>query len=204
MTFLTDGRADAAATFVFAHGAGGSMDSPFMTRIARGLAANAIRVVRFEFPYMRARREGKRTGAPDRQPVLLDTWREAVRQNAAERLFVGGKSLGGRMASMIADEVQARGLICLGYPFHPPGNRARLRVEHLRTLVTPTLIIQGSRDPFGTPEDVASYDLSASIRVEWLAGGDHSFKPRRGSEVSENGILDRAIELITAFIGGEH
>src|SRR3954470_16962322 len=121
-TFLTDGPKDAEATFVFAHGAGGAMDTPFMARVARGLGERGIRVVRFEFPYMAARREGKKSGAPDRKTVLLDAARRPINDHRADDIAVsiGGKSLGGRMASMVADEMNVRGLICFGYPFHPP------------------------------------------------------------------------------------
>ena len=200
---LVDGAADARSTFVFAHGAGGAMDTPFMNRVAHGLAARGVRVVRFEFPYMKARRSGKKSGAPDRQPVLLDSWREAVRAAGAKRLFVGGKSLGGRMASMIADEVEAAGLICFGYPFHPPGDPTRLRVAHLQTLQTPGLILQGERDPFGSVVEVATYGLPRSIRIEWIRDGDHSLKPRRSSGVTETETLDRAIDLAARFIDGK-
>ncbi|MGZ8868028.1 MAG: alpha/beta family hydrolase [Thermoanaerobaculia bacterium] len=199
--FLIDGPED-APVFIFAHGAGGAMDTPFMNRVARGLGERAVRVIRFEFPYMRARREGKRSGAPDRQPVLLDSWRDAVRRAGAARPFIGGKSLGGRMASMVADESNAGGLICFGYPFHPPGKHDRLRVEHLRAIATPTLIIQGERDPFGTAEDVAGYELASGIRIEWMTDGDHSFKPRRASGVTEAANITRAIDLAAGFIRG--
>jgi hypothetical protein len=200
---LIDGPAGARSTFVFAHGAGGAMDTPFMNRVARGLAERGIRVVRFEFPYMRARRNGKKGGAPDRQPVLLDAWREAVRAADAKRLFVGGKSLGGRMASMIAGEVEAAGLVCFGYPFHPPGNPGKLRVAHLQTLQTPALILQGERDPFGTIDEVATYELSKRIRVEWIRDGDHSLKPRKSAGVTEEETLGRAIDLAARFIDGK-
>lgn len=197
---LVDGPADARVTYVFAHGAGGAMDTPFMSIVARGLAERDIRVVRFEFPYMRARRVGKKGGAPDREPVLLQSWRDAVALAGARRLFVGGKSLGGRMASLIADEVKAAGLICLGYPFHPPGNPTRLRVDHLRTLQTPALIIQGTRDPFGSRDEVESYRLPKTIRVEWIEDGDHSLKPRKSSGSSEAASLARAIDLAASFM----
>jgi predicted alpha/beta-hydrolase family hydrolase len=197
--FLTDGPED-APSFLFAHGAGGAMDTPFMNRVASGLAERGVRVIRFEFPYMRARREGKRSGAPDRQPVLLEAWRDAIRQSGVARPFIGGKSLGGRMASMIADEIGAPGLICFGYPFHPPGNPQRLRVEHLQSIATPTLILQGERDPFGTPEEVAGYGLAKAISVEWLPDGDHSLRPRRASGRTELGNIAQAVERAASFI----
>ena len=201
MDMIFDGPAKADRTFVFAHGAGGAMDTPFMNVIAQGLAGHQIRVARFEFPYMAARREGRRKGAPDREPVLLDSWREAIAQlGGGSKVAIGGKSLGGRMASLIADEQGVRALVCFGYPFHPPGRPDRLRTKHLSGLVTPALILQGSRDPFGTADDVAKYDLAKSIRVEWLNDGDHSFKPRASSGVTVDQNLARAVELAAAFI----
>src|SRR4051812_23330510 len=170
--FLTDGPDDAKQTYVFAHGAGGAMDTPFMNTVARGLGECGVRVVRFEFPYMAARRNGGKRGAPDRQPVLLQSWRDVVAELGGERLAIGGKSLGGRMATMVADELRVGGVVSFGYPFHPPGQPERLRTEHLETLKTPALFVQGTRDPFGTREEVAAYRLSPTIRLEWLEDGD--------------------------------
>ena len=195
--YLTDGPDDAQHTLVLAHGAGGAMDSTFLNIIARGLAARGMRVVRFEFPYMARRREGGKRGAPDREPVLLDAWRNVVRELGTD-VAIGGKSMGGRMASMVADELGVRGLVCLGYPFHPPGKSQQLRTKHLAALRTPTLIVQGERDPFGTRDEVPGYELSAAIRVEWMTDGDHSFKPRAASGVTERDNLSRAVELIHA------
>jgi predicted alpha/beta-hydrolase family hydrolase len=93
--------------------------------------------------------------------------------------------MGGRMASLVADEVGVRGLVCLGYPFHPPGQPEKTRTAHLADLRTPTLIVQGTRDTLGSQEDVAGYALSPQIRLVWLADGDHSFKPRKSSAVRE-------------------
>jgi predicted alpha/beta-hydrolase family hydrolase len=132
---------------------------------------------------------------PDRQPILLDCWRDVVRElGGGERLVIGGKSLGGRMASIVADELAVAGLLCLGYPFHPPGQPAKLRTARLEALKTPALIVQGTRDPFGTREDVSTYVLSPAIQVEWIAGGDHSFKPR------ERENLETAIAASVRFI----
>ena len=121
MNFLIDGPHEAERTLVFAHGAGGAMDTPFLNVVARGVGERGIRVVRFEFPYMAARRTGGKRGAPDRQPVLLQTWRDVVAELGGPNLVIGGKSMGGRMATMVADDLRVRGVVVLGYPFHPPG-----------------------------------------------------------------------------------
>ncbi len=177
------------------------MDTPFMATIARGVAAEGIRVIRFEFAYMAARRHGKKGGAPDREPVLLARWREVVaQQGGGENLVIGGKSMGGRMASMVADELQVAGLVCLGYPFHPPGQPGKLRTAHLASLRTTTLIVQGERDPFGTSAEVPGYELSKSIRVEWIPDGDHSFRPRARAGLTEKETLQRATEFVVSFV----
>jgi predicted alpha/beta-hydrolase family hydrolase len=136
--FLFNGLKTAAITLVLAHGAGGPMDSPFMETIAEGVASAGIRVARFEFPYMRRRRETGKGGAPDPGPALMQSWRDTIEKlGGGKRLVIGGKSLGGRIASMIADETGVRGLVCLGYPFHPPGKPEQTRTRHLEQLLLP-------------------------------------------------------------------
>jgi predicted alpha/beta-hydrolase family hydrolase len=186
---LVDGAADAPLTLILAHGAGGPMDSAFMTKFARAIAAEGFRVVRFEFPYMAARRRGEKRGIPDREPVLRASWLEVIaRLGDPARLVIGGKSMGGRIASMVADEAKVASLVCLGYPFHPPGKPEKLRTAHLGELKTPTLIVQGTRDPFGTREEIAEYTLSPAIRIHYIEGGEHSWKPlaRSGRTEAEN------------------
>ena len=198
---LTDGPEAAPTTLVLAHGAGGPMDSPFMTRVATGIAAGGARVVRFEFPYMDARRRGARSGPPDPEPVLRRRWLDVIaRRGGGGRLVIGGKSLGGRIASLIADEAGARGLVCLGYPFHPPGQPERPRTAHLQALRTPALLVQGTRDRFGSHDEVRSYRLSSRVRLAWIEDGDHSFKPRASSGRSEEETLGEAVALVTAFL----
>src|SRR5580704_124334 len=199
--FLFNGPRTAPITLVFAHGAGGPMDSPFMATIAGGIAKAGIRVARFEFPYMRRRREMGKGGAPDTGPVLMQSWRETIEDlGGGERLVIGGKSMGGRIASMVADEAGVRGLVCLGYPFHPPGKPEQTRTQHLERLRTPALILQGTRDAFGKPEEVGKYKLSRAIRIEWLEDGDHSFKPRARSGRTEADNLNSAIACMVDFI----
>jgi hypothetical protein len=198
---ILEGPGDARVTVALAHGAGAPMDSPFMNRVAAGLAARGLRVARFEFPYMARRRSEGRRGAPDREPVLRARWAEVVeRLGGGSRVVVGGKSMGGRIASMVADEVGARGLVCLGYPFHPPGDPGRLRTAHLAELRTPALFVQGTRDAFGTREDVSGYRLSSAIHIHWIEDGDHSFKPPARSGRTEKQNVEEAIAAAAAFV----
>lgn len=198
-----DGPADAPFTLALAHGAGAPMDDPFLEAFAAGLAGREVRVARFEFPYMTRRRASGRRTPPDREPVLLAAWREVVAAlGGGARLALGGKSMGGRMASLVADEVGARALVCLGYPFHPPGRPAQLRTAHLAALRTRTLIVQGERDPFGGREEVAGYRLAPSIRVHWIADGDHALAPRRASGRTGAQNLAEAVDVVAAFLAG--
>jgi hypothetical protein len=180
---LVDGPDDSPITIMLAHGAGATMDSNSMNATAAALAAVGFRVVRFEFDYMAARRAGQRK-TPPRAEKLIPEYVAAIDAfDIRGRLIIGGKSMSGRVASMVADELYAAGriagLLCLGYPFHPPGKPEQLRTGHLAALQTPTLICQGARDEFGTPAEVAGYDLATAIELLWLEDGDHDLKPRK-------------------------
>lgn len=209
--FVFDGPANAASVVALAHGAGAAMDTPFMSGVAERLATAGIRVARFEFPYMAQRRSGGRHRPPDRPAVLLGTWHDVVvaltgAAGKRPRLFVAGKSMGGRYASLHAAAGTHRsaisGVICLGYPFHPPGKPEQLRIDHLSGLAVPMLIVQGERDPFGGITEVSGYRLPRGVRVEWSADGDHSLKPRKSSGHTEAGNLDLACRQIAAFVSG--
>ncbi len=181
--FLLDGPEDAPSRVLLAHGAGAAMDSAAMTAAAGALAATGLRVARFEFGYMAARRTGGRAGPP-RAEAVMPEYRAAVDAlGPGAPLVIGGKSMGGRVASMVADRLHAEGrvagLLCLGYPFHPPGKPAQLRTAHLAGLATPALIVQGTRDPFGTREEVEGYALSPAIEILWVEDGDHDLRPRK-------------------------
>ncbi len=205
--FLFDGPPGAALTVALAHGAGSPMDSEFMAVFAAGLAERGLRVARFEFPYMADRRRTGGRRPPDRAPVLVQCWRAVIERLGRENLVIGGKSLGGRMATMVAQELEdegapVRGLVCLGYPFHAPGRRQIPRIDHLMALKTPALFLQGTRDPFGGPDTVSGYGLAPAIRVHWLADGDHGFRPRQRSGRTERQNLEEAIAAIVDFVGG--
>ena len=198
--WIVNGPEDAQLRVAFAHGAGLPMDSPFMNVISDALAAHELRVIRFEFPYMAQRRLTDRKKPPNTLSILRQTWLEVIEHLGSDKLIISGKSMGGRIASIVADEAEVAGLVCLGYPFHPPGRPQNLRVEHLKQLVTPTLILQGERDPFGRPEEVASYDLAESIEVEWIPDGDHGFKPRKSSGLTEEQNLALASSRFVKFV----
>lgn len=182
--FLIDGPEQAKVTILLAHGAGAPMDSASMTANAQTLARSELRVARFEFGYMASRRSLGAAKPPPRADRLIPEYVHAVDALGAKGpLIIGGKSMGGRVASMVADDLFASGriagLLCLGYPFHPPGKPDQLRTEHLAALRTPALIAQGTRDPFGARDEVAKYMLSKAIVILWLEDGDHDLKPRK-------------------------
>ena len=188
---------------ILAHGAGAPMDSPFLQTMAESLAARGLAVLRFEFAYMALRRSGGGKRPPNPQAQLLEQWRQVyqlVRQTVAGPVAIAGKSMGGRMASMLADEVGADGLICLGYPFYAAGKPEKPRVAHLADLKTPTLIIQGERDALGNREAVAGYQLSRAIELLWLAAADHDLKPLKASGFTQQQHLHQAADAIAAFM----
>ncbi len=197
---LLDGPASAGTVLILGHGAGAPMDSPFMNFFANALAGPELRVARFEFPYMAKRRLTGKRCLPDRPQILESTWREAIETCAGKTLVIGGKSLGGRIASVVADTSRVAGLICLGYPFHPIGKPEKLRTAHLKSLQTPTLILQGNRDPFGNLDEVSNYQLSRRIQIRWLEDGDHSFKPRKSSGRTEAENWQEAANMLKTFL----
>jgi len=196
---IIDGRDAADVTIVLAHGAGAGMEHDGVASLAHAFAERGARVVRFEFPYMHARREGRRPG-PDRMPKLQAHFREVIASQAGP-VVLAGRSMGGRVATMIADDVGARAVIAFGYPFHPPKKPENLRTEHLEHLRTKTLIVQGERDPFGTPDEVAGYKLSAQIELFWLADADHTLKPRKKSGFTLEQHVEAAVDHAMQFLG---
>jgi len=183
------------------------MDSASMEATAKALAAAGFRVVRFEFGYMAARRTSGTRKPPPRAETLNPEYMTAVAElGATGPLIIGGKSMGGRVASMIADDLHSAGkiagLLCLGYPFHPPGKPDQLRTKHLAGLMTPTLICQGTRDEFGTREEVPGYALSDKIELLWLDDGDHDLKPRKSiSGFTATDHLSTVAKAVTAWSG---
>ena len=188
--------------FVLAHGAGAGRDHPWMRRAADGLTRRGVHVVTFNFPYMEAGRS-----APDRGPVLEEAfqaaWRDGARQ-ATGPMFAGGKSRGGRIASQAAArdlfDPPAAGLVFFGYPLHPPGAPAQRRDKHLPQIRVPMLFLHGTRDPFGSPEELTALAATLPLsRLELIDGGDHSLVATKRADPKGQSI-ERALDLAAAFM----
>lgn len=207
--YLETGPTTAIDRLLLTHGAGAPMDSPFMNDIAGRLADRGIATTRFEFEYMAMRRTFPKRMPPPKAQSLVQSYATAVRyvrgrMTPEGRLFIGGKSMGGRVASLAADALLADGLIsglvCLGYPFHPPKRPEKLRTAHMIDLKCPALIVQGCRDPFGTQAEVEVMELSNMIRFHWAGDGDHDFAPRSASGFTRQGNLEAAALAVAAFM----
>ena len=196
--------ADALAAVVLAHGAGAGQSSPFMRNAARGFASRGVTAATFDFPYMRARKR-----LPDSAPVLETAWREAIAEARAAfgnlPLFIGGKSMGGRIASQVAasgDSGTIAGLIFFGYPLHPPGRPLQRRDAHLPAIPQPMLFVQGSRDAFGTTEEIRELlpRLPRAV-IHEVVGGDHSLTVRRPSGgMSPAVVFEQLLDACVAWI----
>lgn len=194
---------------LLAHGAGVDMHTTTLTTVADALAAAGIPSLRFNFPYMAAGRRG-----PDRPPVLATAVRDATAELArrtklpSDRLVLGGRSMGGRICSLVVadpdDPLPALGLVLLGYPLHPPGRAEQLRVEHFPRIRVPCLFVSGTRDAFGTPDELQRHtrEIKGSVRWHWIDTGDHGFKPLKASGLTTEEVLtdvaDDVVEFVTA------
>lgn len=213
----TRGDADAARRVVYrpplqkadrllilAHGAGAGQHSAFMVRIANALAERGLVVITFDFPYMAAGRK-----LPDPAPVLERAWRETIEairaapELGALPLFIGGKSMGGRMASHVAAQGTAglAGLVFLGYPLHPPGRPQQRRDAHLPAIREPMLFVQGERDAFGTAEEIRALlpGLSAASSLHVVPSGDHSFKVPAKGGLSQPAVEREVVEAVARW-----
>jgi uncharacterized protein len=191
-----------APVLVLGHGAGAGQDHPWMRRVAQGLASRGVFVVTFNFPYMDAKKS-----VPDKAPVLEEAfakvWRD-VAISAQGPMFAGGKSMGGRIASQVASkggfDPPSYGFVFFGYPLHPPGKPAQRRDQHLPSIAAPMLFLQGTRDPFGAPEEMTPLvDTLNGASLEILDGGDHSLVASKAQE-AKSSRLERAIDLAATWI----
>lgn len=195
------------AVVILGHGAGAPADSPFMEMLSASLQQRGLANVRFEFPYMQKRRADGKKRPPDRQPVLLEHFAGVlgrVRQELGSdcRVLVGGKSMGGRMASILAaGQTGIDGLVCYGYPFHAPGKPDLWRTGHFPHIDCPAMIFQGTRDPFGKPHELADHgEELAGAEVYWLEGGDHDFRPLVRQPWTQQDLVDEAARKTREFV----
>lgn len=199
--------ADAKALVIFAHGAGADMEHEYIEELTRLLNLHKLNVLRFNFPYMDKRKfDGKRR-PPDRMPILVECYQSVLASvNTLLPIFIGGKSMGGRVAAIIAsDKVlmadnQVKGVICLGYPFHPAKKLDKLRLTPLQETQLPTLILQGERDALGSKIEIESYEISPKCQVHYFNDGDHDLKPRVKSGFTLEQHRNSAVLKIKEFI----
>ncbi len=203
-SFLLNGSWDSSQPlFIFAHGAGLGMDSPWIEMVTQAIIYQDINLLRFEFPYMAERRKTGKKKFPDKTPLLLESWKSVyqyAQKKTSAPIFIGGKSMGGRMASLIADQLKPRGLICLGFPFHAPYKDPQDRISHLKKIKTPTLICQGTRDPMGNYKEVHTYDLSSQIKIHWLEDANHDFQTTARSMFNFQQHIEETSNIIKGFI----
>ncbi|WP_412535985.1 alpha/beta family hydrolase [Marinobacter sp. MIT932201] len=192
---------------ILAHGAGAPADSTFMEDLSAALEREGIGTIRFEFPYMQKRRKDGKKRPPDREPVLLEYFSGVIDRVRAELgstslILVGGKSMGGRMASILAsrrDDID--GVICFGYPFHPPGKLDRWRTAHFRDLNCPILVLQGTRDPFGKPDELEDHQQELeAIDLRWLEGGNHDFQTLKSQPQTQSELIAQAARETRIFV----
>jgi len=190
---------------LLAHGAGADMHAATLTTVADALADAKVPSLRFNFPY-----KARGARAPDRPPVLEAAVREAAAELArrtklpAARIVLGGRSMGGRIGSIVAADDGALGLVLLGYPLHPPGRAAQLRVEHFARLRMPALFVSGTRDAFGTPAELKRHakKLKGPVTFHWIETGDHGFKPLKSSGLTIDAVLADVAAAVVDFVRG--
>lgn len=202
---IVEGRAE-KGRILLAHGAGAPMDSPFMNQVSSGLAADGVEVVRFEFPYMQKRRIDGIKRPPDRQAKLLEYFTQLIEElsDEGQPLWLAGKSMGGRMATMLTEHPSVSGCFVYGYPFYATGKQDSPRVEHLLSIAKPVHIFQGTRDAMGRHEVVEAYRLSPNVQLHWLKDGDHDLKPRKISGITQDehvaDAVESSLEIINTYL----
>lgn len=201
MTISIDSANSAIANFVFAHGAGANKDSEFMQTVTENLVQRGINVIRFNFEYMQKAIALEKRYPPDRIDKLCAYYHQIISEvSDTLPIFIGGKSMGGRISTMILEQSKANAAVCFGYPFHPPGKLDKLRVDHLKELNKPLLVLQGERDTFGNQTEISQYALANMVKCHFLPDGDHSLKPRKSSGLTQSDNINKATDMAAKFI----
>ncbi|MFT6733908.1 MAG: putative alpha/beta-hydrolase family hydrolase [Polaribacter sp.] len=196
--------------FLFTHGAGAGIEHEFMKEMVRKLNLSGLQTIPFNFPYMKIMQETGKRRPPDRMPKLIEAFAKQLehcqKEYPNQKIIIGGKSMGGRVASLLAAQLEENktnlvdACICLGFPFHPPKKLDKYRGEHLAKIKTPTLILQGERDTFGSSSEIDDYILSAAVNVSFIPDGDHSFKPRVRSGHTLGSNIELSVKAIIEYV----
>ncbi|MFT6373122.1 MAG: putative alpha/beta-hydrolase family hydrolase [Gammaproteobacteria bacterium] len=204
---MIDRSQNPKAIIILAHGSGAPMHSHFMNTITRELMAHSIDVIRFEFDYMAQRRTGGSKRPPPKMPILVKQFEQVCQHIlTCEKLpvFIAGKSMGGRVASLLAASSRMpaaiHGVACLGYPFHPPKELDNTRIEHLPEITKPLIIVQGTRDALGNADEVQGYNLPSHIKIHWLTAADHDFEPLKSSGLTQQHSITQSAQWVSEWI----
>ncbi|NRA18908.1 MAG: dienelactone hydrolase family protein [Oceanospirillaceae bacterium] len=205
MEMIVEGRAE-KGVIILAHGAGMAMDHTYLQTLSDSLVGIGLQVVRFEFPYMQRRRETGKQLFPDKIPLLEQCYVDVYRQVRASQgenikpIYLAGKSMGGRVATLIAEKLAVNAVFVFGYPFHPVGKPQTLRTAHLKEVSSNIYIFQGERDKLGGRDEVSHYSLDKKINIDWFDDADHDLIPRKRSGFTYQQYLSRIVSRIEVVI----
>ena len=190
---------DIKHTLILAHGAGLPMDSDWLNTLSEKFNYLGVKVIRFNFPYMQQRVDSGKKMPPNKLPILIDCFNDII-DNTAGKVFIGGKSMGGRIATMVANNNSVKGVIAFGYPFHPVGKPEKMRTEHLKQFKKPCLIIQGERDPFGKKDEWQGFSIDPNIDLFPIKTANHDLKPLKSSGLNLDNALDLSVSKAIEFM----
>ena len=198
--FITEGKESSPDTIILAHSSGEPMNSEFMNYFSKHLSELGFFCIRFQFPYMTKQIIEGRKKPPDKIDSLIKSWCIAINHINKNNIIIGGKSMGGRIATLIANKVNPKGIVVLGYPFFNPKGKTKNRTEHLKNINIPTLICQGENDTLGKRPQVEKLHLSKKINLHWIESANHSLIPLKRTGKTRNQSWDECIIAINKFI----
>ncbi len=199
MPFFEQFSSKSEIPIIFLHGAGAGPNSSFISTLTHAIQRQKLSIARYEFNYMAQAQKERKRRPPERIPKLISELTEIIDELPIPQVILGGKSMGGRIATMLLDHPKIIACFALGYPFHPKSKPDKLRTEHLAQTQKPCLIIQGTRDPLGSKEEVPKYKLDSNIKFHWIEDGDHDLKPRKASGFSHAQHINKSVEKIVEF-----
>jgi hypothetical protein len=200
INFIINGKKSSKHTIILAHSAGESMSSEFMNYFSENLSDIGFYCIRFQFPFMTKQVKEEKKYPPDKLQILVNTWNSVLKIFDRKKIIIGGKSMGGRVATLIADSQNVNGVIALGYPFISTTGNIKNRIEHLKNIKTPTLICQGENDKLGKKEFIDKLQLSKNIKLHWIKESNHSLVPLKRSGKTSKECWNECIIEIKNFV----